>query len=98
MAKAASKLVNEMAQKHEGDEFLPEITLKSPHLHKIKQKLLNSYCDLVIEIGSICDTYKLSKKDARSQFRTWLKNLERSKSLEHKLYFDSLHIDIGGDH
>lgn len=98
LAKASSRLINEMASKHEDGEFLPEITLKNPHLHKLKSKLLASYCDLIIEIGSICQTYELSKQEARKQFKAWVKNLERSKSLEHKLYFDSLHIDIGGDH
>lgn len=59
LAKASSKLINEMAAKHEDGEFLPEITLRNPHLHKLKSKLLASYCDLVIEIGEIFNTYSL---------------------------------------
>lgn len=98
LASAALKLVNEMAIKHEDGEFLPDITSKSPHLYKAKDKLLASYCDLIIDIGDICNTYKLCKKTARIKFKIWLKNLERSRHAEHKLYFDSSHIDIGGDH
>lgn len=98
LAKTGSELISEMATKHEDGEFLPEITLNSPHLHKLKEKLLASYCDLVAEISDIYNTYKLSKKEGRTKFRMWLKNLERSRKLEHKLYFDALHIDIGGDH
>lgn len=96
LASAASRLINEMSTKHDADgEFLPEIN--NPHLHKLKHKLLASYCDLVIEVGIIAHTYNSCKKTGKSQFKQWVKKLAHSKRIEHNLYFDSF-IDIGGDH
>lgn len=97
LASAASRLINEMADKHDADgEFLPEIN--NPHLHKLKHKLLATYCDLVIEISSIVHTYKECRKTGKSQFKQWARKLACSRKLEHKLTFDSCFIDIGGDH
>lgn len=97
LTKTGSKLINDMALKHEDGEFLPEITLKNPHLHKRKQELLNSYCNLLIEIGDIFRLYEICKKEAKIELIKWSKTLKLNRCLENKLYFDSL-IDIGGDH
>lgn len=98
LAKTGSELINEMALKHEDGEFLPEITRHAPHLHKLKDKLLTSYCDLVADIREVHDAYIVCKQDGKSKFKTWLKNLEHHKRLENKLHFDSCFIDLGGDH
>lgn len=97
LAKTGSKLINDIALKHEGGEFLPEITLKNPHLHKRKQELLKSYCDLLIGISDIFRAYETCKKEAKIELRKWSKTLKFNKSLEIKLYFDSF-IEGGGDH
>ncbi len=96
LASAASRLINEMKNKHDSDgEFLPEIN--DPHLHKLKHKLLASYCDLISEVGAIMHAYKLCKKTGKSQFKQWTRKLAHSRKLENKLHFHSF-IDIGGDH
>jgi len=96
LASAATKLIKEVASKHdEHGEFLPEINV--PHLHKLKNELLSTYCDLMAEIGVISRTYLHCRKTGKSQFREWSKKLAHSRRLEQKLHFDSF-IDIGGDH
>jgi hypothetical protein len=96
LASAASKLIKEMASKHdEHGEFLPET--RNPHLHKLKTKVLMTYCDLIIEIGTIMETYTKCRRTGKLQFKQWTKKLAHYRQLETKLHFDCF-IDIGGDH
>lgn len=96
--KTGKQLQDELAAKHEDGEFLPEITHGNPHLHKIKDKLLVSYQDLVVDLYFVYRVYALDRKTGKSRFKDWLRRLERHRSLEHKLHFDSCFVDIGGDH
>lgn len=92
-----SQLTKELAQKHEDGEFLPEITNRSPHLHKRKKELLISYVDLLLDVGKAIREYK-SKRETKEKIKILAKNLKKSKSLEHKLVFDSFLIELGENH
>lgn len=99
LAEFGSVLMYEIAFKHEDGVFLPEITRSNPHYHKEVGLLLKGYCKLLKEISVIFHSYeKKSQEDADAMIEQWLDKLKDHRSKETKLLFDSMMVDIGGDH
>ena len=84
-----------ISEKHEDGEFLKEIVLKNPHLYNKAQKLLASYCDLIITMGDIVKLNMECEKAAAAKFDKWIIDLIKHKSIENSLYHDCHFIDLG---
>jgi len=77
----------ELVHKYEDVEFLSEI---APHLSKRKNKVLDSYRNLLDEAADILSDYE-------NRMKEWKTKLNKVKDLESSLIFDSL-VDLGGNH
>ncbi len=76
-------------------EFLTEIALIAPHLHNRKNKVLNSYRNLLSEANMLIATHPFEKDETK--LVNWKAKLGKVEKLESNLIFDSL-VDLGGNH
>jgi hypothetical protein len=97
LAAHASELIRELAHKHDDGVFLSEILKDRPYSHRRTRIILNGYCNLLAEVGIIFYKYDNSE-DASKMVEEWMSKLKNHRSKEIKLLFDSISIDIGGDH
>jgi len=96
VAKVGKEIFNDIANKHENGEFLPEVTAVDPNLHREKQEVLVSYCDTLVELGHVM--HEECKIKAADKFDTLIAKLKKTRSRERSLFWKAFNLDIGGDH
>lgn len=96
VAHVGRQIFKDIASKHEGGEFLPEVTATDPNLHKEKQEVLVSYCDMLGELGSI--VHEQCKAKASDRFDLLVIKLKENRCKERSLFWKAFNLDIGGDH
>jgi hypothetical protein len=97
-AKIGREIFKDIANKHHNGEFMSEITIMSPHLYKEVQKLLNSYCDLLIELSSVFILHEQCQISASEKLNFLIEKLKENRSKERSLFWKAFNIEIGGDH
>lgn len=89
LAKCHVELMRILDHKH---EYFADI---APHLHRSKNKILNSYHELLDEATEILATYPCDKD--KSKLINWKLKLNKTKKLESKLTFNAL-VELGENH
>jgi hypothetical protein len=97
-AKIGSKLISDIANKHEEGEFLKAVAAQNPFLYKKTQVVLDSYCDLLVQLSQIFKKSNECTIKAEKELEVWLDNLQKTEQLENQLYFDLHLTDIGENH
>jgi hypothetical protein len=92
LAQLGGELMLDLASKHENGSFLSEIVNKNPHYHKSVIEILENYCELIKELGTIFNSYD------EELINQWIKKLSTCRSKEIKLVFDSSSIELGVNH
>jgi hypothetical protein len=94
VAQVGRQIFKDIANKHEDGEFLPEVN--DPNLHREKQEVLVSYCDLLGELGNI--VHERCKIRASDRFDLLITRLKENHAKERSLFWKTFNLDIGGDH
>lgn len=98
VAHIGREIFEDIANKHEDDEFLPEITAANPNLHRETNAVLASYCKLLAELGEVFVLHGSCKISAATKMANLKIKLKENRKKENTLFWKTFNLEIGGDH
>jgi hypothetical protein len=92
------KHANAFLEKHDDGIFLKEITERHPSWYSKTQNLLNSYRELIIELGQIIALLEIECPNVEEKLIKWAKKFKDYDSQEICLLMDSHNLELGSGH
>lgn len=91
------ELFDDITNKHQDGEFLPELAT-NPHNHKEVNALLLCYCELLSELGEVFVLNRKCRISAAKKLKEVAFKLKENRRKEKTLFWKTFNLEIGGDH